>query len=68
MVLGMGVKMFLKTSQNKASILFSSIVIAIVLFFNPPIAALILATVLCGIVWNAFCYTKGKSGKSCEKN
>lgn len=53
MILGMGIRMFVRMSKQKYSMLFAAAVCAIVLFFNPPVIALILSALLAGIVWNA---------------
>jgi chromate transporter len=58
MILGMGIRMFVKMSKQKYAILFAAAITAIVLFFNPPVIALILTALLAGIVWNAFSVRK----------
>ena len=63
MVLGMGIKMFFNVTRQKWTVLFASLVCGVVLFFNPPVIALILLTVLAGIIWNAMRIGKREEGK-----
>ena len=53
MVLGMGLKMLFKTAKRKWLMFFALSTCAIILFFNPPVIALILAVILAGLAYNA---------------
>lgn len=62
MVLGMGIRMFIRSVKHKVAVFFATAVCAVVLFFNPPVIALILLTVLAGIVWNAISVKSASGG------